>query len=285
MMNKRIHAVRVGLNRGWIEFKQSVKSPQDQGFYLFMGGGALLYLFLSRNSVVEGTSLLRPTVVLPSLLGALIAFGVVVGPAYSLAMEREDGTLLRAKAAPNGVVGYVAGQILYQSLGLLPMMAVILIPSFFLFEGLMGGGASGWWTMVWVTVLGLLAALPIGIVVGSLVKSAQKVGTWGMTPIMGLAGISGIFYPVQALWDWLQVVAQIFPMYWIALGMRSAFLPSEAATFEIGGSWRTLETVGVLATWAVLGFLVAPVVLRRMARRQSGSEVEANRDAAAQWVR
>ncbi|MPZ51969.1 MAG: ABC transporter permease [Acidimicrobiia bacterium] len=284
-MNKRIHAVRVGLNRGWIEFKQSVKSPQDQGFYLFMGGGALLYLFLSRNSVVEGTSLLRPTVVLPSLLGALIAFGVVVGPAYSLAMEREDGTLLRAKAAPNGVVGYVAGQILYQSLGLLPMMAVILIPSFFLFEGLMGGGASGWWTMVWVTVLGLLAALPIGIVVGSLVKSAQKVGTWGMTPIMGLAGISGIFYPVQALWDWLQVVAQIFPMYWIALGMRSAFLPSEAATFEIGGSWRTLETVGVLATWAVLGFLVAPVVLRRMARRQSGSEVEANRDAAAQWVR
>lgn len=285
MMNKRIHAVRVGLNRGWTEFKQSVKSPQDQGFYLFMGGGALLYLFLSRNSVVEGTSLLRPTVVLPSLLGALIAFGVVVGPAYSLAMEREDGTLLRSKAAPNGVVGYVAGQILLQSLGLLPMMAVILIPSFFLFEGLMGGGASGWWTMVWVTVLGLLAALPIGIVVGSLVKSAQKVGTWGMTPIMGLAGISGIFYPVQALWDWLQVVAQIFPMYWIALGMRSAFLPSEAATFEIGGSWRTLETVGVLATWAVLGFLVAPVVLRRMARRQSGSEVEANRDAAAQWVR
>ena len=36
----------------------------------------------------------------------------------------------------------------------------------------------------------------------------------------------------------------------------------------------------VLGTWAVAGALVTPMVLRRMARRQTGSQVEAARDAS-----
>jgi ABC-2 type transport system permease protein len=106
-----------------------------------------------------------------------------------------------------------------------------------------------------------------------------------MLPVMVLAGISGIFYPVQQLWGWVQVVAQVFPMYWLGLGMRSAFLPDAAAAAEVGGSWRTAETVAVLGVWAVAGVLVTPYVLRRMARRQSGSQVEAAKEASMQWVR
>ena len=283
-MNARNHAIRVGLARGWTEFKQSVRSKQDQGFYLFTSVTVLAYLFIRRNSEVDGTTLLYPSVAMASILGAMVAFGVVIGPAYALAMEREDGTLLRAKAVPNGVLGYVTGPVVFQSLSLVPSLAVILVPGFLLFD-LMNGGAAGWVTVVWVLVLGLLATMPIGMVIGSLVPNAQKVGTWGMLPIMVLSGISGIFFPMQVLWGWVQVIAQIFPMYWLGLGMRSAFLPDAAAALEVTGSWRTLETVAVLGAWAVAGLLITPVVLRRMARRQSGSPVEAARQAAVQWVR
>jgi ABC-2 type transport system permease protein len=264
---------------------QSIRSPQDQGFYLLTALAVLGYLWFNRANEVEGTALLLPAVAMPSILGGLVAFGVVIGPAYTLAMEREDGTLLRAKAVPRGMVGYVSGQLLYQSLSLVPLLAVILVPSMLLFDGLVNRGAAGWLTFLWVAVLGLLATLPIGIVVGSLVPGVQKVGTWGMMPIMALAAISGIFYPVQALWGWVQVLAQAFPMYWLALGMRSAFLPEAAAALELGGTWRTGQTVAVLAAWAIAGAVLAPIVLRRMARRQSGSQVEAAREAAAQWVR
>jgi len=284
-MNRTLHAIRVGLRRGWTEFSQSVRSPQDQGFYLFMAVGVVGYLFLRRNSEVDGTSLLLPSVAMPSILGALLAFSVVIGPAYALAMEREDGTLLRAKAVPRGINGYVSGQVLFQSLSLLPMLAVILIPSFLLFDDLMHRGPAGWLTVAWVLVLGLLATMPIGIIIGSLVPNTQKVGTWGMLPIMVLTAISGIFYPIQQLWGWVQVIAQVFPTYWLGLGMRSAFLPDSAAELEVGQSWRTVETVGILGAWAVVGLLVAPVVLRRMARRQSGSQVESARQEAVQWVR
>ena len=283
-MKPSVHAIRLGVRRGWIEFVQSVRSTQDQGYYLFTAFLVLGYLFLRRNTEVEGTDLLLPSVALPSILGALVAFGVVIGPAYSLAMEKEDGTLLRHKAVPNGLVGYFSGQMLLQTLGLLPQMLVILIPSFLLFDDVMADGA-GWFTVAWVLLLGLLATLPIGMVIGALVPSTQKVGTWGMMPVLFLAGVSGIFYPIQQLWGWVQVLAQVFPMYWLGLGMRSAFLPDSAAVLEIGGSWRTLATVLVLAAWAVAGMLLTPRVLRRMTRRSTGSQVEAAREAAVQWIR
>ncbi|MGJ7442432.1 ABC transporter permease [Aquipuribacter sp. MA13-6] len=284
-MNVRLHAVGVGVRRGLTEFVQSLRSPQDQGFYLFFGVATVIFLYVNRTNEVEGTDLLYPAVALPSILGALLVFNAMLGPAFALAMEREDGTLLRAKAVPNGMVGYVSGQAVYHSLGLLPMLLVVLVPSTILFDGVLPGGASAWLTFAWVVVLGLLATLPIGMIIGALVPSTQKVSTWGMLPILLLTGISGIFVPLQAMWGWLQVVAQVFPLYWIGLGLRSAFLPEAAAAIEITGTWRTWETVAVLSAWAALALALTPVVLRRMARRQSGSAVEAARQAAVQTIR
>jgi ABC-2 type transport system permease protein len=284
-MNLKRHAIRSGLSRGWTEFLLSIKSPQDQGFYLFISLLVLAYLWFNRNTEVTGTTLSFPTVTIPSILGGLLVFNLVLGPAYALAMEKEDGTVLRMRAAPHGVLGYVAGQVLGHTLGLIPSFLVILVPSAILFDDLMSSGAQGWVTMLWVVVLGLLATLPFGIIIGSLAPGVQKVGTWGMLPVLFLLAISGIFFPIQDLWAWLQVIAQIFPMYWIGLGMRSAFLPEAAAALEIGGSWRTTETILVLTAWAVVGLALTPRIVRRMARRQSGSQVEAARQEAVQWVR
>jgi ABC-2 type transport system permease protein len=284
-MNPTRHAIRVGLRRGWTEFVLSLRSPQDQGFYIFMAGAVLTWLWFNRGSEVEGLDLPFAAVAMPSILGGLLVFGIVIGPAYALAMEREDGTLLRMKAIPRGLVGYVAGQIVFQSLGLFPMLAVILIPGALLFDDVMPREVSGWLVMAGFLLLGLLATMPIGIMLGSVVPSVQKVSTWGMLPIMGLAAISGIFVPIGQLWGWVQGVAQVFPMYWLGLAMRSAFLPDSAASVEIGDSWHTWQSVAVLSAWAVAGTLLAPVVLRRMARRQSGAAVAAAREAAGQFIR
>lgn len=72
----------------------------------------------------------------------------------------------------------------------------------------------------------------------------------------------------------------MFPFYWLGLGMRSALLPAGQAAVEIGHSWRHLATFGVLGAWTVVGLVLAPVVLRRMARRESGSGVAARREKA-----
>jgi hypothetical protein len=112
---------------------------------------------------------------------------------------------------------------------------------------------------------------------GSLFPSSRSAGLLTLS-VGGLIAVSGIFYPITHLPQWLQWVGQVFPLYWLGLGMRSALLPSDMATVEIGHSWRHLATSGVLSAWAVAGLLVAPVLLRRMARRESGSSVAARRE-------
>jgi ABC-2 type transport system permease protein len=118
---------------------------------------------------------------------------------------------------------------------------------------------------------------------GALISSPRGAGYISL-PVMGLVAISGIFYPISALPGWLQGIAQVFPMYWLGLGMRSALLPDAAASVELGGSWRHLQTIGVLGIWAVLGLVVAPIVLRRMARRESGSSVAERREQLLQRI-
>ena len=60
--------------------------------------------------------------------------------------------------------------------------------------------------------------------------------------------------------------------------MRSVFRPDALSAVELTHSWRHLETLGVLTVWAVLGLVLAPAILRRMARRESGSAVAARRE-------
>ncbi|WP_239095531.1 ABC transporter permease [Planotetraspora silvatica] len=160
-------------------------------------------------------------------------------------------------------------------------LLIPLVPALFLFDGLELGGVSSWVTLVWVLALGLVALLPIGAVLGSLFNTAQGMG-FVTLPIMMLMGVSGVFYPISAFPEWLQWVAQVFPLYWLGLGLRSAMLPETLAAAEAGESWRHLETVGVLGLWAIAGLLLAPVVLRRMARRESGSAVAVRRQKAMQ---
>jgi ABC-2 type transport system permease protein len=279
-----LHAARLGLARGWAEFRHYLTSPQDLGWNLFVVTVFVVVLLFQRNARVEGSTLPLAILTLPGLLGMWVALGGFTGAGGALAAEREDGTLLRAKAVPQGMVGYLVGRIVSISLSTVFTLALIFAAGLVILPELASAARSGWPTLVWVLVLGLLATLPWGAVIGSLARTPNSAFGLSMLPSMGLTAISGIFYPITALPGWVQAVAQAFPFYWLGLGVRSALLPDAAAAVELSGSWRPLETAAVLGAWALAGLLVAPGVLRRMARRESGSSVEARRHRHLQRV-
>ncbi|WP_026360064.1 ABC transporter permease [Amycolatopsis nigrescens] len=282
-MSPTVVAARAGLSRGWIEFRQQLTNREDVFNMIFPAIIFLVVMIFMRGSSIPGTNISLGTMTVPSVLGAGVMFSGMLGMAGVLAVEREDGTLLRAKATPNGMLGYLVGKVLSVSGAAVVGMLLTLIPSLFLFDGLATGGLGSWLGLLWVLVFGLVATMPVGAVLGSLTTNARNLGLI-MLPVLGLGAISGVFYPITAMPDWLQVVAQVFPMYWLGLGMRSALLPVDAVAVEIGQSWRHLETLGVLGVWAVIGLVLAPIVLRRMARRESGSSVAARREKAMQRV-
>jgi ABC-type Fe3+/spermidine/putrescine transport system ATPase subunit len=114
---------------------------------------------------------------------------------------------------------------------------------------------------------------------GVVLQSWRDHSKWRVRQLLAHLGSYYANFPA-----WLQGVAQVFPIYWLGLGMRSALLPDDMAAVEFGHSWRHLETAGVLSAWAVVGLILAPIVLRRMARRESGSSVAARREKALQRI-
>jgi ABC-2 type transport system permease protein len=238
-------------------------------------------MYFLRGKTVPGTDFSLGAMSIPSVIGMQVAFGGLVILATVLIIVCEDGTLLRAKATPNGMLGYLVGKVLTVSGMSLVSLAIVLVPGAFLFEGMRLDSLASWSTLAWVLLLGLVATIPVGAVIGSLLPGPRSLG-FVMVPTMGLVATSGIFYPITGFPVWLQWIAQVFPIYWLGLGMRSALLPGSMAAAEIGGSWRHLETIGVLGLWAVAGLILAPIVLRRMARRESGSSVAGRRERAMQ---
>lgn len=275
--------VRIGLRRGWVEFRQTMTTPQDIFAILFPSAILLVVMVFMKGSTIGNTGFSLGSATLPSSLGMNVAFAGMIAVMQQLAVEREDGTLLRAKATPNGMLTYLIGKITSVSIGAVGGMLLLLVPGAFILDGLALGSVGAWLTLAWVLAFGLVASLPIGAIFGSLFPNPRSVGLM-MLPIMGLVAISGIFYPLAEADAWMRDIAQVFPIYWLGLGMRSALLPDNMAVVEIGQSWRHLETVAVLGAWAIVGIVVAPIVLRRMARRESGSTMTLRREKAMQRI-
>jgi ABC-2 type transport system permease protein len=177
------------------------------------------------------------------------------------------------------MLGYLVGKVVNISGRIALAVAATLLAGAFLLTGLAIGSPGSWPTLAWVLVLGPLATLPLGAVLGSLFPSTRATSLI-LLLLAAIATISGIFDPITRLPEFVQWTGQAFPLYWLALGMRTALLPHTMAGVEVGHSRRHLATFGVLSVWAIAGLVLAPIMLRRTARRASGSKVAARREKA-----
>jgi ABC-2 type transport system permease protein len=258
-------AVILGLKRGGIELRQTLTYWPDLIQILFVPAATIVVLFLMRGHHVPGTTFSLGSLTLPGVIGMNVVMGGMLGVTGVIAVDREDGTLLRAKATPQGMPGYVIGKIVYIAATTLVGLVATVILGVAAFPG--------------VTVLGLLATIPVGITAGSMLPNPRYIPLV-LLPFGGLTAISGIFYPITHLAGWLQGIAQVFPMYWLGLGFRAALLPPALSSVELNGSWRLPLVALTLVLWSAVGLAAAPPVLRRMARRESGSRVVARRERA-----
>ena len=163
-----------------------------------------------------------------------IAFAGLISIASLLVTDREDGTLLRAKAIPGGMTGYLTGKVVMVGGMALLGLVLQLLPALLIVDGVRLD-AAGWLTLLWLVPLGLLATMPLGAVFGSLFENPRSIGLITL-PMFGLVAISGVFYPITSLPGWMQGVAQVFPVYWLGLG-HALGLPARRAG---GGGARRL---------------------------------------------
>ena len=283
-MNPVATATAAGIRRGLIEFRNAMTTRNEVVPNTVFGllPFAALVLFARSGEVFDLGTESVPWVrfAAPGMFAIVVAFNML-GPMFTLPTERDDGTLLRVRTLPHGLTGYVVGSSVRVSLDGLYGMLLVIVPAVLFIDGIIGDvSLLGWSHFAAITVLGLAVLVPLGLLIGSLLRSAKGVFSIGIAAITGVMAVSGIHAPITDLPGWLQVVGQALPVYWLGLGMRSALLPDVVAAVEIGGSWRTGTTFAVLFAWAIAATVLAPLALRRTARRQSGAKVAERREAA-----
>jgi ABC-2 type transport system permease protein len=174
----------------------------------------------------------------------------------SIATERENGQLERLQLLGTPPVAYFggkAGQVLVTTAA---QLALLLPVARYGYDVPMPVDLAHWLTFGWVAVLGALAGTVLGIAVSALRGSATSVSTGISAFAIVLQFFSGVFFAFGELPGWMQQVAAVFPLKWMTQGMRSAFLPEQAAVAEAAGTWEHGRIALVLGAWVIIGAVV-----------------------------
>ncbi|MEU5242147.1 ABC transporter permease [Streptomyces lydicus] len=263
---------RAGFQRGVIEIRHLLRNPKEMtGNLLNIVVALTLASYLSGH--VPGTHVPMAHLSLSGFAAYLLFQIGLVSLPQILVTEREEGALLRLRATPGGIPAYlVAKSVLVVALALATLV-LLLGTAALLVDGPLPHSAGGWLTLLWVSALGLLAVVPVGAAIGAVLPNPREALALIMLPTMALLITSGAMFPLSSLPGVVQKIASVFPLKWMAQGLRSALLPDAARAAEPAGSWELPTVALVLTAWAVLGFLLAVPLLRRAARRESGSRL------------
>lgn len=206
-------------------------------------------------------------------LPGMVATGIMLSSfqalAISIAVERDEGGLKRLRGTPLPAPSYFLGKVGQVLVSSVLQTALLLLVAAVLFDVPMPDDASDWVTFAWVFALGTAAGSVLGVAFSSVPRSGRSASAVVTPVVLVLQFISGVFFVFNQLPTWMQNVASVFPLKWMAQGMRSVFLPEAAESFEVSGSWQHGATAAVLVAWLVVGLVVGPRTFR-WTRRDDG---------------
>jgi len=258
---------RLGLARGGVEVKAFFRDKMAVAF--IFGLPSILLVLL--GSIFGSQAAAQGVTVGQLFTAGMIAGGIMSTSfqylAISIATERENGMLKRLSGTPMPRTAYFAGK-LVQVMVCTVAETVLLIAVGMLFYHLHLPTEPGrWWTFAWVFVLGSAACALLGIAASSVPRSAASAMPVITLPFTVLQFISGVYVPFSVVPDWMRTVASFFPLKWMAQGMRSVFLPEQAAALEPAGSWEHGRTALVLLAWTAAGLVLCIRTFRWQSRR------------------
>jgi ABC-2 type transport system permease protein len=199
---------------------------------------------------------------LPGMLAAGLLLSGLQNLAIDIAMERSDGTLKRLAGTPLPVISYFTGKIGQVLLTGAAQAALLLLVARVAFGVELPTDAGSWLTFAWVFLLGVTTCAVLGIALSRIPRSGKS-ATAVIIPItLVLQFVSGVYLPFSQLPDWLQNFASLFPLKWLAQGMRAVFLPENFEAAEQGGLWNLPGVALATGVWLIVGVVFCRLTFR-----------------------
>jgi ABC-2 type transport system permease protein len=264
----RAGLVRLGAHQIVMELRQFARSREQVvftiGFPVIM---MVIFGSIFDDDLGAGTSYTQYFVT------GMVASGLMTTGFQALGIqipiERDRGVLKRFRGTPMPRSVYFVGKVGMVFTLAVAQVALLLAIAVPFFDVSLPATGARWLTLTWVIALGTTACTLGGIAFSSIPRTSRS-ATAMVTPVaLVLQFISGVFFVFTELPPWMQQVAALFPLKWMAQGMRAVFLPDVFGMQEPAGGFELGAVALVLGAWCVGGLLVCLTTFR-WTRRQDG---------------
>lgn len=259
--------LRVGVARAGIELKGFFRERQLVVFVFALPAIMLVLLGAIFRSSVAGHGVSVGELFAAGMIGGGVMSASYQNLGMTIAIERDRGILKRLRGTPMPGSAYFIGKTCLVLVSAVAETVLLIIVGMLVDHLRLPDSAGRWLTFGWVFVLGTVACTLLGIAASSVPRSARSATAVIMLPFVVLQFISGVYVPFMIVPPWLRDVASFFPLKWICQGLRSVFLPDQAASLEAAGSWEHGRVALVLAAWVIAGLMLCLTTFRWQRRR------------------
>lgn len=195
--------------------------------------------------------------VAPGMIALIVMMSVMTGLAVSVSREREAGTLDGLLIAPISRLSIILGKSFAQSFrGMIQGLVVLLIAIFVFGVHVYGS----WLIMILLMFLGVFAFMGIGILVSAVATAQETAMTIMSTLMFPTMFLSGTFFPVQQMPQFMQYISKAIPLTYESTALRKVIVLS-------AGFSAVWTEIIVLSIFGAVMLAVAVPMFRKMVTR------------------
>ena len=165
--------------------------------------------------------------VVPGLLGMTAMEFAVGWTSAAYARFKEANVLRRLAATPIRRSSFIAGQVAARTLVSTAQAVAVLVVAWLLGADYVGNPL----VLVALTVLAGVTFLALGFAIGAKASTVESTAVLSGMVVMPVTFLSGAFFPVSGLPDWLESIVDLLPMAPLLDAMRSVATDA--------GAWAT----------------------------------------------
>jgi len=154
-------------------------------------------------------------------------FFIIIPLSINLVKEKSQGTFVRLRTNPVSYITVLGGKTIVFLVVCLLQFVLMLLIGVYLFPviGLPTLDVSGKiFLSIIVTLFSGLAAIGLGLLIGTVAKTQEQSAPFGATFVVVLAALGGVWIPVFLMPNFMQIISKLSPMNWGLNAFYDVFL-------------------------------------------------------------
>ena len=184
---------------------------------------------------------------LPGIMAFMLMNLSIAGSGFNVVEFRRRGILKRLFVTPIKPIDFVLAIVIARMVIVLGQLSIIFGFALAILDANIVGSVV---SLYFVIMLSVLMFLTLGFSIGSLAKTQESVGVLATIFIYPQLVLSGIFFPIETLPEYIHPFAELLPLSLVADAMRS--IANDG--LELIGIYANFIGIGI---WIVIGMIIS----------------------------